>query len=164
MLDSGRPRCQLARSALSPTIHDLTFHHEFLDHLAQLLHVWLGQVLAVFGGLEPFVGAGVALQLGRPWLRDLTVHHLHRKNRMKGVWISDRIKGIIEDRIRDWRRGERERRVSSAGRGYLEEDYSGFPAGRKRPSGHVWLACPTVDLLSLLLLLLLPLVVPPSLP
>jgi hypothetical protein len=53
----------------------LTLHHILLDHLTQLLHVGLGEVFAVLGGLEPLIRAGIALEFGGSRLRDLTVGH-----------------------------------------------------------------------------------------
>jgi hypothetical protein len=42
-----------------------TFHHEFFDDLAKLLHVVFGEVFAALGCLEPLVGPGRFLQSGR---------------------------------------------------------------------------------------------------
>lgn len=50
-----------------------TFHQALLDNLAEALHVGLGQVLALLGLLEPFVGARALCQAGRAWLRDVVV-------------------------------------------------------------------------------------------
>lgn len=53
----------------------LTLHHILLDHLTELLHVGLGQVLAVLGRLEPLVRARIALEFGWSRLRDLSIWH-----------------------------------------------------------------------------------------
>lgn len=53
----------------------LTLHHILLHHLTQLLHVGLGEVFAVLGGLEPLVRASIALEFGWSRLRDLAVGH-----------------------------------------------------------------------------------------
>lgn len=53
----------------------LTFHHILLNYLTELFHMGFGQILAVFGRFQPLVRARIALQFGRPWLRDLSVGH-----------------------------------------------------------------------------------------
>lgn len=45
----------------------LTFHHEFLDDLAKLLHVVLGEVFVIFCCLEPLVGPSRLLEPRGPW-------------------------------------------------------------------------------------------------
>ena len=66
MLDSVIAMGQ--RNAQLHKLIDLTFHQALLDHLAELLHDRLGQIMALLCLLEPFWQSRVRGQLRRPRL------------------------------------------------------------------------------------------------
>ena len=52
---------------------ELTFHETLLDNLAETLHVGLGEVLALLGLFQPFVGPCALCKTRWPRLRDIAV-------------------------------------------------------------------------------------------